>query len=83
MNHRKPVLMLCYWFAIYNEVYLSCVLNSPCILYVSLHIIHLSTTLTVQSLRRMDPCCQLVGLLLVVVWYNQRPGQQSALVEQS
>lgn len=43
---------------------------------------HLST-LTGQSLWCMNPCCQQVGLLLVFVWYYQRPGQQGALVEQS
>lgn len=44
--------------------------------------IHLSV-LTVQGLRCMNPCCQHVRLFLAFVRYNQRPGQQSALVEQS
>lgn len=44
--------------------------------------IHLSV-LTVQGLRCMNPCGQHVRLFLAFVRYNQRPGQQSALVEQS
>lgn len=43
---------------------------------------HLSV-LTGQSLRCVDPCCQHVRLFLVFVRHNKRPGQQSALVEQS
>lgn len=44
--------------------------------------VHLSA-LTMQSVRWMNPRCLQVGLLLVFVRYNQGPGQQGALVEQS
>lgn len=41
------------------------------------------SVLTVESLWCMDPCRQHVRLLLALVRYNQWPGQQSTLVEES